>query len=575
MTRGLLAAVALACAGCSVPFGDAPNEQQVNKCGPSDECGGDGVCVNDVCVATSVDLPGLVVEVRPHADAAFGATTSFFFKPGDGFQSADLQGVSAGFSPTLPAPVAIEGGQVLPFENKSNCETVNAALTFYEAPQFWGLPVNVPAKVTTTFGMKGFSFDADLEPATYDVYVEPIAVEGCATPPPAFFPAQVIGATTEGFTRTLPQPSKLTGTIVVPLSAPGSIGSWVVDIVERKRGARVSTTQQLVQQGVVFTVAVDLDFTWREEDDPPLLRLSPPEGTPGPTVYWDLSAVGGSMHNPVVSLSIQDLLIKPRTVKPFIMHGSSVVSAAVTIQSIELLGEVAKNATFSLDVPKTDADGSLPVELPPGTYAVRVFPFDLELPVTESTITVPPLKDGEKEDACVCGMVIQVGDKALLQGSAKTPLGEPLLGVTVNTIPSLTGAITFLRDQHFLSTQSARTASTTTNAEGGFLLEIDHGFSDLTVQPAASSGFPWLVSPRIRIDGDAQLNNPLVLTNPAFLGGRIVDPMGRPVSNADVNAWLPLPDVEGGGTSTVLQIAATATNDEGGYTLALPASITH
>ena len=572
-----LACVAVGALGCSVPYGAELVERQVNECSSSKDCGSDGVCVSNVCVATKVDLPGLVLEVRPHADAAFGATTSFFFKPGNeaGLVGGSEGGVTAKFSPKLAAPVKITSGQVLPYAAQAPCAITGERLTFYERPELLGLPVNAPIKVTTD---GAHAFTAALRPATYDVYIEPqVDAVGCPTPPPVFYPGQVIEEATTSFTRQLPQPSKLTGQIYVPVSVPGSVpGSvtkWVVDVVERRRGARVSTTQELVQQPVAFHVDIDIDFTWREEDDAPLLRLAPPAGEAGPTVYWDLKAVGGSKDNPIVSLSIADLLIKSRTVKPFIMFGTSPAKASLTIQSVALSGEVAKNATFSLDVPETNPDGSVSLALPPGDYAVRVFPHDPRLAVTDATLTVPPLKPGESEDGCVCGKVIAVGEKAILQGIAFTPSGEALVGVNVGTVPSQPGESSFLKDQHFLGPLSARTASATTDELGRFLLEVDPGSSDLTVQPGPGSGFPWLVRPRVTIQQGAKLDA-LTLTNPAFLSGDVRDPNGLAVGNADVNAWLPLPDPDGDGASTVILIATTATNAGGSYTLVLPSSLT-
>src|SRR5438045_4008415 len=78
-----IAFAALALTGCSLSFDGGTAPEQQNACSSSVPCGGDGICLSNTCVATQVDLAGLVLEVRPHSDAVYGASTSFFFEPGD------------------------------------------------------------------------------------------------------------------------------------------------------------------------------------------------------------------------------------------------------------------------------------------------------------------------------------------------------------------------------------------------------------------------------------------------------------------------------------------------------------
>jgi protocatechuate 3,4-dioxygenase beta subunit len=67
----------------------------------------------------------------------------------------------------------------------------------------------------------------------------------------------------------------------------------------------------------------------------------------------------------------------------------------------------------------------------------------------------------------------------------------------------------------------------------------------------------------------------LKLPYPAVLSGAITDPNGAPVANADVDAWFAVRDpmAKNGLAGTVVQIAETTTDDQGRYTLILPASI--
>jgi protocatechuate 3,4-dioxygenase beta subunit len=67
----------------------------------------------------------------------------------------------------------------------------------------------------------------------------------------------------------------------------------------------------------------------------------------------------------------------------------------------------------------------------------------------------------------------------------------------------------------------------------------------------------------------------LTLAYPALLSGRLTDPSGTPIADADVDAWLPVidPASDNGLTGAVIRIATTTTDADGRYTLLLPASI--
>ena len=106
---GALVALALLTAGCGVLADGALANGPVNTCSASRACGGGATCADGRCVATKFDLTGLLVEVRPHANAAFGATTSYLFDPVQADIALQSDGGApfvARMSPTLPPVLA-------------------------------------------------------------------------------------------------------------------------------------------------------------------------------------------------------------------------------------------------------------------------------------------------------------------------------------------------------------------------------------------------------------------------------------------------------------------------------------
>lgn len=560
--RIALAALITSASGCSLAY-DTPPIFARNECATSTECVTGSICKAGACVATSADLAGLILEVRPHADASYGATTSFYFTPATStkLDGENKSGFTSAFTAALYAPVASKGRVARKdLVATPGCEALPAALTFYELPPFPGLPSNPPVEVSTKES-DGNTFEASLRPGRYEVYVQPAALPGCPDTPPALVQGVMVSDAAPDIDIVMPAPTKLSVTFTVPIAS--SVGDWTVDVVEPHRGTRISSVYSIEQSGVSFTVDATIDFVWPEVDAP-ILRLVPPD--PGhPTVYWDLSSAAQNKENPTIALSIQDLFINPRKVSFHLARAMAKVPAVVTIKSRALLGDAGNNATFSLEGISAPA-GQVDVGLPPGQYVVRVFPTDPSLAITDVDLDVPkPLSP--QDDTCVCGKEIEVLSKIVAQGEALTPLGEPLSNVRVAAAPSF-GATSFWRDQHLLSPLTTRPVSTQADEAGHFVLLIDPGTSDISIQPDPYSAFSWMVTPRFQITGDMQLPD-FVLPSPVFLNGSIVDPLGNVITNADVNAWLPIPSGDG-----VVQIATASTNADGTYTLILPSVIT-
>jgi protocatechuate 3,4-dioxygenase beta subunit len=297
-------------------------------------------------------------------------------------------------------------------------------------------------------------------------------------------------------------------------------------------------------------------------------------GAPLPTIYWDVGKVfKGTMSNAQVSFTAEGLAVRGVPVGGTILgpEGTTPVAAQLTFQSTQLSGPDAYNAAFTVASVATSPNvlGAFSIALPPGTYALRAVPTSNDaLSATSFTIPVP---SNTPPDRCVCALSRDLAHRAYLEGNVRTPTGQPLAGAFVLAAPSPAPTRSYLADTHTLDA-ATREVSATTDATGSLSLLADLGPSTLSVQPDPSTKMPWLVKPNLKVSsGDSQLP-PLELTTPAFLGGKVVDPSGMPVTDALINAWLPVPAASGGSETTV-KIATTSTDANGAFTLVLPSSI--
>ncbi|APR85616.1 Hypothetical protein A7982_10965 [Minicystis rosea] len=563
--------------GCGLPLADISFDGPVNTCTASTSCADGAACVDGICVATSYDLEGLLVEVRPRSDAIFGASTSHLFDPTAAqitLTAEDGAPFVAVMNPKLPETAAIRHGLVR-LHKQTNCsvaedQSIPARVTFYRAAPYAGFPFD-PIAINSGANNE---IDVDLVPGTYDVYIEPQVVVGCNDDkpfPPVYLPAQSIpmgGA----LIWDLPVVGTLTSTIKDFGDAID--GPWKIDLLEPTRGLPVSANAVLEKLAAPEDgYVVKAQIAW-PDGPPPIVRLAPASTEIGanarPTAYWTIGEMKGTETNALVDFTVAELYKAPVQVNVNVLGSDSFtrIRATFTVQSSGLAGPNANNATFTIPSLETDAQGVLEAFLPPGNYDFRATPVDNGLAITDHAYTV------NAQASCFCGQQFQLEPKPSLSAAVKTPSGERVRGTDVTIAPSLLTPRLFWKDAHQLAPMTARPVLSSTSDDGNFTVRIDPGLADLVIPTNPSSNYPWLVRPRLSTEADTEMGS-LALTYPAVLRGTVRDANGAPVANAEVNAWFPVrdPAATSGLAGTVIKIATTQTDSSGNYRLLLPASL--
>lgn len=565
------AAPALASAACGIPFRDAES-LQANTCQSASDCGPGALCVPageiSLCAAGKAELSGLLLEVRPPAQAANATTQSFLIAAEQ--QGLVLQNITSGnvhFSPVLPSPVRISKGIIQCIADKAS---IAAKIEFARVAPFAGLNTKpASADAIKNGGGTDYTFETEFPPGTYDIYVEPAESVTCGglPLPPVFIPEKEI-ATDTTFQLELEPARHLIGQIT---TSPGmSLTGWTLQVIDQDKGRRISDIQILDQPSPTLPAAISVHYNLISSLKlKPVLRLSPPPDVPLPTVFWDLAAIDLLGQNKV-DLQLSQLVLEQRQVAGHVFgQNAQAIISTLTFQSTVLSG--FENAAYTI-TKDTSAGGVFQdIGLPPGTYRVMAQPIDDETKAireVEWKIENDPLN-------CFCGQVVTLNDKITLQGSVSTPSQGLIQEADIVISPSLPTPPSYLDRElgrmPFLPREAIGYVS-----GGAFAVPLDPGEIDFYVRPKPNSGYPWLVRHRLDVQADAEGNisslGPISIPHPLVVSGTIADAENLGIEGATVRAWLPVPD-ETGTTSTAIQIAETLTGEGGQYVLLLPPSI--
>ena len=586
---GLGLLFALAATGCGLPLNDSSAELS-NRCDSDDDCGNNAVCHESqsagekFCVSTKADLSGTIIQVDVPCGANYGQGTSHLLVPDlplSGTQSGGYVIDDYDLAPPVLSEVTV--GFVVDLASFPSCEGafMEVQLTPVGAPSGVSLTSYKTGAEEAAPRMQSVNGDPRLMmdnatlfvPAgTYDIYVRPVADSPCAVPP-TVLQDRVIesGQLDVGIEGGIPE--SVTG--LVQGYDPIKLQDWTIDIVENRRGKRISTQHTFLGDDGVFT----LDF-WpqlmNEETLDAVVRLVPKDGDSqlgAPTIFYKLEALDIFGTGEVV-LDLSELAgaapvaVDGKVTSP----NGDLLPSQLVIRSSELLGgQLSGTASFKTSV-ETDADGKFELSLLPGKYDVIALPANDAYATTIDELTI---LSGEDQG----GKTIEVQFKKTLVGSASTAGGQQAFGVPVTFTPTSPEASTYLKSELATVGSVSTNASAVTDGDGAFDVALDPGDYNLSLQPAPTSFLPWAVLSRLNVPAVESQSIPsldVTMSSPVVMSGTVVDPEGSPIADARIRVWLAPadPDPDDETQPSVLQIAETVSDGSGRYTLLLPASIT-
>lgn len=215
----------------------------------------------------------------------------------------------------------------------------------------------------------------------------------------------------------------------------------------------------------------------------------------------------------------------------------------------------------------TDACGKYSVMLPPGTYSARIAPVQGKgaqtcglrssiapaQTVTSLAVATTPTEQNGKS--------LQLDDAISVTGTCKVADGRPLALATVVLSASTSLAI----DPGTIP--APRTFTAVTATDGSFSVPVDPGVYDVSVQPAAGSNLPWVVTRRQTVLAPSFALADQVVPAPIVRPYSIYAPQPEviPVVNAVVTAYvLPVSAVDGGAPGLAAVPVAQAITDQSG-----------
>lgn len=590
--------------GCTITAINEQQEQDAsNSCSSDDECD-NRHCLEGICQATAGQVESLLIEVTPPSDSRLAhipLITSVDKVPTSGGE-LDLSLTRAARvtgSMSIPLGSGCEmthfyfpsGTQAPGSSPSSDGLSIPVTVTLTPRTALLGLPsqtYQVQADKLTFEDVSGrYVFDVQVPAGDYDVYVvPPVRQEGCQVPPQLYRRQAILTDTNLQFT-VAPTQKPLSLAIAFP-SSSDALKGWVVDIIERVSGNRLSTEQVLDAPDASGNYFAKLAYSTVNDRKVPadpvevetdLLRLRPPPGLVAPTIYADRAGLGlfGSGDN-------ADLGAFTKYPTPVEVEGQLTalddgvpVGGHVSFVSTEIYGVddgVFAAYQTAIDVPDT---GLFSLELPPGKY--RVYAVPPLLSPDEPGLSALELSWDIPDDVPLqAGKLIELPRIANVVGSAS------LQGAQVYVIPSPQSVLPFAQVFGAAAFVPRATADMVDD-RGSFRIEADPGRFDVSVRSSDASGFGWFVRPGFEVEpgGHEQALGRLALPEPSAVTGIVRVTLGGDAEpallpSALIRAYAFLDkDLkytrDQAQARSVIQVAETRSDSQGNYRLLVPAGI--
>lgn len=225
-----------------------------------------------------------------------------------------------------------------------------------------------------------------------------------------------------------------------------------------------------------------------------------------------------------------------------------------------------------------DRNGRYSVPLLPGVYDAFVVPSNQPGGPSVYRTSLTQRTFLSQSSGTHDGQTLYLDRAARYEGMVVSFRGEPMPNVTVSA-RSLVSQQLLPKNEVY---QYARSAVAVTDDRGRFFLNVDLGYFDLSVEPPAETGFPWVQNLNREISEDAgalapdagtkpvQLT-PLVSRAPVIVAGRVIYAGDSPLAGATVEAFALVESITRG--RRAVRIAHTVSDKEGNYRLALPPEV--
>ncbi|MBN1612508.1 MAG: hypothetical protein JW940_38110 [Polyangiaceae bacterium] len=530
-----------------------------NQCDTSKDCKGNPCLERRLCVARKASLSALLFEVTPPATSGAEYASVRYLKT-----SLDAPETSGNFDLAFDVVANVTGaisaqrasnqaGCVFKFQSNETVPStleladtegvakgVPASLAFMATARLPGLPV-VPYTVETrATGDKEpeHRFDLRMPPGEYDAYVAPWREQdqpdSCAVAPQILRGESILAGKVD-FSVQLPPPELLKLEIVGPKDQ-SSLRGWRIDMIDPKSVLVLSTSSVLGEPATVssdgrYVYEADVYYSrvWDAAKQPEpgfvgvgdeLVRLRPPEGIVGPSLFAELASLDlfetGQAEIELDDLS-QPVLVEGQVLLP---EADDPIAAHLVFAAQKLRATNAGYLTsFTVETDVGD-DGLMAVDLLPGTYSVRAVPDTppcclSPYPTSDCHCPVPTQVLWEvSEEAHQFGKTLKLSPGARVSARIKQPVGgHGLVGATASAM-SVPVAMVALEDLLTGAGATPGVFTTDTDNRGNFTLTLplDEAFV-LTVKPPDGSDYPWLVRPALTTtySGDAE---PTTITKP-------------------------------------------------------------
>lgn len=575
----MLATTVAALSGCS--FGDMTALVPSYACTSSAECSV-GTCIEQVCAEAESTGYQLVLRVEGPVTDTETSATSFTFDP--------LERIDSGSEDIVFPPSRIVYGRV----RHAGDFVVETQISFARESQVAALvdEVRATSSASAAVGDDGGASDFRAYVPSSVGWTVRFAPTVSPTPGAAVIPSEFAGmplasvfpplevefppsgstdptrldvsygpSLFDPCTQNSQTPCSVTGRLLSMNGASsGPEAGVAIDLVDA-RGRTLSTTAVSAADGS-FRLRVgdptrELHFRIRGSSERPAVPELELETGTDPRLGGDLVIPRFQAIRVEGRVERLDSLVADATVR-------AVATTIFDASGVAVPGARFETTVRSTDATAADGAGLFALGLPRGRYDVVASETSAASSLVYSDILASPLDSA----TTIRGVTLALGRPAPFDGVVRGPDGRPMPYATVQAFPATR------LDARGGAEAYARSASTTSDASGGFVLSTDRGVFDLVLVPPPTSSLPTFVLTDLPIDASGIAGREFTIPAPVVRTGRITDPDGAPRPFARITAYFSRPPAIVDVDRPKLVLLAQATADSlGNYRLLVPSRI--